>query len=131
LKVSEGYTNKEGKKGDPMINFLFVDYLQDVFSKLAKKLTIRIDVRAIKTTLIQDLQAVFQQNQGNHAVVFEVTEAVVVNKVKAPALVLNDGFEEEFLEDDEEEFSVGLVKEEAAVLETIPQKGIDKSPFVF
>jgi hypothetical protein len=57
-------------------------------------------------------------------VVFEVTEAVVVNKVKAPALVLNDGFEEEFLEDDEEEFSVGLVKEEAAVLETIPQKGI-------
>ncbi len=124
LKVSEGYTNKEGKKGDPMINFLFVDYLQDVFSKLAKKLTIRIDVRAIKTTLIQDLQAVFQQNQGNHAVVFEVTEAVVVNKVKAPALVLNDGFEEEFLEDDDEEFSVGLVKEEAAVLETTPQKGI-------
>ena len=79
--VKEGWTDKEtGKKSDPKLQFMTVQYLQDVLPSFAKKLIINLNIKDIKTDLIHDLILVFQQNRGENAVVFEILETEIFKK---------------------------------------------------
>jgi DNA polymerase-3 subunit alpha len=73
--VKEGWADKEtGKKGEPRLQFLLVQYLQDVLPSFAKKLVINLDIAELRNDLIHQLSHVFQANRGDQSVSFEVLE---------------------------------------------------------
>lgn len=75
LTVQEGWTNKEtGKKSDPRIQFLNVQYLQDVLSTFAKSLIIQFNLSDLENNVVTTILEAFRKNKGNHSVTFEVYE---------------------------------------------------------
>jgi DNA polymerase III subunit alpha len=118
ILVKEGWANKEtGKKGDPRIQFQAIQYLQDVLPQFAKKLTIQMDIKALKENLLSDLNAIFKKHQGNHTVTFEVMEFEKITKEiegKAIEITQDDDLDIENLEDIEIE--IAEPKEEIRVL---------------
>ncbi len=79
--VKEGFTDREsGKKGEPRLQFILVQYLQDVLPTFAKKLIIHLNINDLKSNLIHDLNTVFQTNKGEHSVTFEVMEIEKIKK---------------------------------------------------
>jgi DNA polymerase-3 subunit alpha len=90
--VKEGWADKEtGKKGEPRLQFMLVQYLQDVLQAFAKKLIINVDIKELETEMIHKLNHVFQMNKGDHTVSFEVMETVKVKKsVETIPVVISD-----------------------------------------
>jgi DNA polymerase-3 subunit alpha len=87
--VKEGWADKEtGKKGEPRIQFLLVQYLQDVLPVFAKKLIITMNIQDVATNMIHELSNVFQANKGDHSVSFEVRETEIVKVAPPPAVLV-------------------------------------------
>ncbi|WP_409024901.1 DNA polymerase III subunit alpha [Flavobacterium sp.] len=79
--VKEGWADKEtGKKGEPRMQFLLVQYLQDVLPTFAKKLIIHLNIKDLQSEMITKLSTVFQSNRGDHNVDFEVMELETIKK---------------------------------------------------
>src|SRR5690606_35583266 len=74
VMVREGWVNAEGKKGEPRLQFVAIQYLQDVLTTFAKKLIIQFNVAELQHKLIMHLQELFKSNSGDHSVQFEVME---------------------------------------------------------
>jgi len=83
--VKEGWVNAEGKKGEPRIQFVAIQYLQDVLTTFAKKLIIQFNVIELKEQLITTLGQLFKSNTGDNPVTFEVMELEKVKKKVAIA----------------------------------------------
>jgi DNA polymerase-3 subunit alpha len=81
VAVKEGWADREtGKKGEPRLQFLLVQYLQDVLPSFAKKLIVQLNVKDLQSEMIHQLSAVFKENKGDHSVTFEVMELEKVKK---------------------------------------------------
>ena len=81
VMVKEGWADKEtGKKGEPRLQFIMVQYLQDVLPSFAKKLVIKINIKTLKSDLISNLNTIFQKNKGENQVTFEVEETETIKK---------------------------------------------------
>jgi DNA polymerase-3 subunit alpha len=79
--VKEGWADKEtGKKGEPRLQFMMIQYLQDVLPSFAKKLIIHLNIKDLQTDLIHKLSSVLQANKGENQVTFEVMELETVKK---------------------------------------------------
>lgn len=78
--VKEGWVNAEGKRSDPKIQFLQVQYLQDVLASFAKKLVLQFNITELSENLIQSLFDLFQKEKGDHQVAIEVMELEKVMK---------------------------------------------------
>jgi DNA polymerase-3 subunit alpha len=118
LMVKEGWVDKEtGKKGEPRLQFLIVQYLQDVLPTFAKKLIIHINIEDLRSDLIKKLHTIFQSNRGDHSVTFEVLELETIKKVAdvvAPSFITSDEVNDEedlFLLSEETEPEVNLSEE--------------------
>lgn len=74
LTVQEGWVNKDGKKSDPRIQFINVQYLQDIMSGMAKNLVIRFRLEELEDKNVELILNAFRKNRGNHTVTFEVYE---------------------------------------------------------
>jgi DNA polymerase-3 subunit alpha len=104
VMVREGWTNAEGKKGEPRLQFVAIQYLQDVLSAFAKKLVIQFNVAELQEQLIDNLVTLFSTNKGDNQVTFEVMELKKVIKqveIAATATVKEtegEGEEDEFAE---------------------------------
>jgi DNA polymerase-3 subunit alpha len=116
--VKEGWVDKEtGKKGEPRLQFLIVQYLQDVLPTFAKKLIIHINIEDLRSDLIKKLHTIFQSNRGDHSVTFEVLELETIKKVAdvvAPSFITSDEVNDEedlFLLSEETEPEVNLSEE--------------------
>ncbi len=125
LVVKEGWADKEtGKKGEPRLQFLIVQYLQDVLPTFAKKLIIHMNIEDLQSDLITKLHTVFQSNRGDHSVTFEVLELETIRKqveVAAPVFLTSDDIapEEEVLalsEDNEPEVTISEEKDEIRII---------------
>lgn len=110
LVVKEGWTNAEGKKGDPRMQFVAVQYLQDVLATFAKKLILQLNVTDLSEHLINTLQDLFSRAKGDHQVTMEVMELQKVKRMVASEVVVES--EEDEASDTEEESN------ENAILET-------------
>src|SRR5690606_38016099 len=87
--VKEGWADKEtGKKGEPRIQFLLIQYLQDVLAVFAKKLIIHLNIQDVATSMIHQLSHIFQINKGDHTVAFEVLETETVKVAPPPAALV-------------------------------------------
>jgi DNA polymerase-3 subunit alpha len=125
LMVKEGWVDKEtGKKGEPRLQFLIVQYLQDVLPTFAKKLIIHINIEDLRSDLIKKLHTIFQSNRGDHSVTFEVLELETIKKVAdvvAPSFITNDEVndEEDLLllsEETEPEVNLSEEKDEIKII---------------
>lgn len=80
VMVREGWVNAEGKKGEPRLQFVTIQYLQDVLPSFAKKLIIQFNVAELQENLLESLQNLFAGNRGDHTIQFEVMELEKVRK---------------------------------------------------
>ncbi|AXG73434.1 DNA polymerase III subunit alpha [Flavobacterium arcticum] len=80
VMVREGWVNQEGKRGEPRLQFIAIQYLQDVLTTFAKKLIIQFRVNDLKDNVIDGLQQLFNINRGDHTVMFEVMELEKITK---------------------------------------------------
>ena len=65
ILVKEGWRDRDtGKTGDPRINFLSFQQLQDTLSKNAEKLTLQLDINTIDDNTIEELKKIFKKNKG-------------------------------------------------------------------
>jgi len=101
--VKEGWTNAEGKKGEPRLQFIAIQYLQDVLTTFAKKLIIQFNVLDLQDQLIATLSELFKSNIGDNTVTFEVMELQkVMRKVEIANTQLKDTAAEDIDEFDQE-----------------------------
>lgn len=90
VMVREGWVNQEGRRGEPRIQFLAIQYLQDVLTTFAKKLVIQFSVSDLKENVVERLQQLFKVNKGEHSVMFEVMELEKITKQVAMTNTLNE-----------------------------------------
>ncbi len=89
--VKEGWADREtGKKGEPRLQFMLIQYLQDVLSMYAKKLIINLDIKTLDKNIIEDLKLIFNANKGDNQVLFEVSETEKIIKQITPSNVETD-----------------------------------------
>ena len=88
VMVREGWVNQEGKRGEPRLQFIAIQYLQDVLSTFAKRLIIQFNVTDLQEQLITHLNQLFRGNRGEHSVLFEVMELEKVKKQVAIAATM-------------------------------------------
>ena len=82
ILVREGWPDKEtGKKGEPRMQFMVIQYLQDVLTSFAKKLIINLNISDLDSVLIEQLQELFKVNKGENSVAFEILEIEVIKKI--------------------------------------------------
>ncbi|QIE59480.1 DNA polymerase III subunit alpha [Rasiella rasia] len=78
--VKEGWTNRDtGKKGDPRLQYTFMQMLHDVMDNQAKKLTIQMPVQDLENGTIDRLKELFGHHKGDqqlHFTIYEVEEKV-------------------------------------------------------
>ena len=81
--VKEGWTNRDtGKKGDPRLQYNFMQMLHDVMDNQAKKLTIQMPVQDLEDGKIERLKELFGYHKGDqhlHFTIYEVDEKVKLN----------------------------------------------------
>ena len=125
VMVREGWANAEtGKKGDPRIQFQLIQYLQDVLTQFAKKLTIQMNIMDLKKNLIEDLGTVFKNYKGDNTVTFEVMELEIVTKkleIK-PIVVSDEDLDVENLEDIEMELETPAEELKMVTKLTMPSR---------
>ncbi len=101
--VKEGWPDKEtGKKGDPRLQFMTIQYLQDVLPTFAKKLIVNINIKDLNANLVHQLHEIFKANKGDNQVSFEVMEIERIRKL----VKLESTAEIEEIENDEETLEI-------------------------
>jgi DNA polymerase-3 subunit alpha len=116
LTVQEGWVNKDGKKSDPRIQFVNVQYLQDVMANYAKNLTIKFTLDELNNDTVTAILETFRKNKGNHSVSFEIFEIdKTILPEKAKPLVTPEILEVESDEVEEfDEIELAEIDEEVA-----------------
>ncbi|WP_417366107.1 DNA polymerase III subunit alpha [Flavobacterium beibuense] len=90
IMVREGWVNAEGKRGEPRIQFIAIQYLQDVLTTFAKKLIIQFNITELQEQLIIHLNELFMHNKGDHSVQFEVMELERIKRKVEVAAVADE-----------------------------------------
>jgi DNA polymerase-3 subunit alpha len=117
--VKEGWVNQDtGKKSEPRIQFVLVQYLQDVLETFAKRLIVLLNIKDLETEFIHKLGHLFFDNKGDNQVSFEIMELEKVKKLveTVPELeenedVVFDDSQEDSDSSDEQPIKVAQVTE--------------------
>ncbi|PHK24433.1 DNA polymerase III subunit alpha, partial [Nostoc linckia z16] len=117
VMVREGWVNAEGKKGEPRLQFIAIQYLQDVLPSFAKKLIIQFNVAELGEQMIVQLHQLFRDNRGDHSVTFEVMEIAKVKK-QPEALPVAKIVSEEVLPEDDPDALLDVLIEDDEIIET-------------
>jgi len=111
VMIKEGWVNQDtGKKTEPRMQFVLVQYLQDVLSTFAKKLILLLNIKDLETDFIHQLNRLFQENKGDNTVSFEIMELEKIKRIveTAPEFVENE--EESFVDENDEAVEVAETK---------------------
>ncbi len=114
MSKKAGPDKETGKKGEPRLQFMLVQYLQDVLASFAKKLIVYLNINELNPEFIHQLNAVFQVNKGDNTVGFEVME---VEKIKKQAESIPVEIPEELILDEN-----GDVFETGSIVTNIPEE---------
>ena len=128
ILIKDGWTNQDtGKKSDPRIQFTDAKQLQDILGIFAKKINIHLNVKDLNTDFIHQLSAIFQENQGDNAVTFDVME---LEKIKRQVEVLSALEEMEGVEDIVEDENENDDVSNTAIAPTIEIKEIEETKII-
>ena len=73
--VREGWMNKQtGKKGDPRLQFVGMQMLQDVMDNQAKKITLDLPINRIKKEMMEEIEAILKENLGDKPLYISIRE---------------------------------------------------------
>jgi DNA polymerase-3 subunit alpha len=76
IAVSNGYMNKNtGEMGAPRINVKDMQPLQDILEKMAKKITLNIEINSLDSALLQDIEGLINQNHGSNSLHVHLMDA--------------------------------------------------------
>lgn len=106
--VKEGWVNADGKRSDPKIQFLNVQYLQDVLGTFAKKIILQFSISDLNENMINQLFTLFQKEKGDHQLTIEVME---LEKVKKQIVSETPIIENENLDSEEENLELSIEPE--------------------
>jgi len=115
LTVQPGWTNREtGQTSEPRIQFLNIQYLQDILSVSAKKIMIQFELKNLKNQTIDTILNTFRKNKGTHFVEFEVYELEENKQPKKeiPTIALQSLSEESDLDIDQMEEIIEIEQHE-------------------
>jgi DNA polymerase-3 subunit alpha len=113
VMVKEGWADKEtGKKGEPRLQFVLVQYLQDVLPTFAKKLILLLNINDLQAEFIHRLSALFQENKGDNTVAFEIMELEKIKRIVETAADFEENDEVVFVEENEDSDAPILVSPE-------------------
>lgn len=116
--IKEGWVNQEtGKRTDPRMQFVLVQYLQDVLSTFAKKLILLLNINDIEAEFIHKLNRLFQEYKGDNTVSFEIMELEKIKRIVETVPDFAENEEESFTESDEETVEVIETKQVTEVEE--------------
>ena len=118
LIVKEGWTNAEGKKGDPRIQFTTIQYLQDVLTTFAKKLILHLNVTDLSEKLVFALQDLFSRAKGDNQVTMEVMELQKVKRIVATDVEI-DTENDEISDSDEENIENTILETEIEEIQVV------------
>ena len=111
VMIKEGWVNQDtGKKTDPRMQFVLVQYLQDVLSTFAKKLILLLNVKDIEAEFIHKLNRLFQENKGENTVSFEIMELEKIKRIVEATPEFAENEEESFVDENEEATEVVEIK---------------------
>ena len=73
ILVKEGWYSKEnGRQGDPRIQFMSFELLEDTIVKNSKKLTFQININQIKDGLVEKIESNLNGFKGNKHLFFDI-----------------------------------------------------------
>ncbi|HKO77698.1 MAG TPA: DNA polymerase III subunit alpha, partial [Flavobacterium sp.] len=111
VMIKEGWVNQDtGKKTDPRMQFVLVQYLQDVLSTFAKKLILLLNIKDIETEFIHKLNRLFQDYKGENTVAFEIMELEKIKRIVEATPEFAENEEESFVDENEEATEVVEIK---------------------
>jgi DNA polymerase-3 subunit alpha len=100
--VKEGWVNQDtGKRSEPRIQFMLVQYLQDVLDDFAKKLIVLLNISDLDPDFIHKLGHLFFENKGDNLVTFEIMELEKVKKMVEVAAINIEKETEDFNDENE------------------------------
>jgi len=82
VNIAAGWRGKDGKFGEPRINFTDIQILHDVLEKSAKKLTIQLDIDQLTEKKVHDLNKILKDNEGAiplDLLVYDLNEKMKLN----------------------------------------------------
>lgn len=111
VMIKEGWVNQDtGKKTDPRMQFVLVQYLQDVLSTFAKKLILLLNIKDIETEFIHKLNRLFQDHRGDNTVSFEIMELEKIKRIVEATAEFVENEEESFVDENEEGTELAEIK---------------------
>ncbi|MBT8318412.1 MAG: DNA polymerase III subunit alpha [Lutibacter sp.] len=77
VNIAAGWRNKDGKIGEPHINFTDIQILQDVLEKHSKKITLQLELKKITKNSVENLHTILKENEGDvpvNVLVYDLSE---------------------------------------------------------
>jgi DNA polymerase-3 subunit alpha len=109
VMVKEGWADKEtGKKGEPRMQFMLIQYLQDVLPTFAKKLIVLLNINDLQAEFIHRLSHLFQENKGDNTVTFEIMELEKIKRIIETTSDFEENDEVVFVDENEDSDSALL-----------------------
>ena len=110
--VKDGWVNQDtGKKSEPRIQFVLVQYLQDVLETFAKRLIVLLNIKDLETDFIHKLGHLFFDNKGDNQVSFEIMELEKIKKLVETVPVIEESEDAVFDEEMEDSGNDNTLKE--------------------
>ncbi|WP_348799088.1 DNA polymerase III subunit alpha [Flavobacterium adhaerens] len=101
--IKEGWVNQEtGKRAEPRMQFVLVQYLQDVLSTFAKRLILLLNIKDLDAEFIHRLNRLFQEYKGDNMVSFEVMELEKIKRIVETTSDFENADEETFGDENDE-----------------------------
>jgi DNA polymerase-3 subunit alpha len=126
--VKEGWVNQDtGKRSEPRIQFMLVQYLQDVLDDFAKKLIVLLNISDLDPEFIHKLGHLFFENKGDNLVTFEIMELEKVKKIVDAEPITLENDVDDFIDETEAlEISESIEIERVNVVEVEEIKVVTK-----
>jgi DNA polymerase-3 subunit alpha len=127
--VKEGWVNQDtGKRSEPRIQFMLVQYLQDVLDDFAKKLVVLLNITDLDPDFIHKLGHLFFANKGDNLVTFEIMELEKVKKMVEAASISAEKETDDFTDENDNIEVIEAAENEttAAIIEVEEIKVVTK-----
>jgi DNA polymerase-3 subunit alpha len=127
--VKEGWVNQDtGKRSEPRIQFMLVQYLQDVLDDFAKKLVVLLNITDLDPDFIHKLGHLFFENKGDNLVTFEIMELEKVKKMVEAASISTEKETDDFTDENDNIEVIEAAENEttAAIIEVEEIKVVTK-----
>ena len=85
ITIQKGWTNKEGMESNTRLKYTEFKLLHDVMDDLCKKITIKVPLKEIHQTSVENFKALFRQHKGKQSLRFLIYDSEEKIELEAPS----------------------------------------------